>query len=104
MDNCQNTICPNCHNLIDQKRQHPTHLPFVTVPMVASLVARMIGFGGIDGSLRLKVVIILSSIPVAFTALIPPSIYNLDIYLANACGSLPHLSILSFRMDPEHWG
>ena len=33
----------------------------------------------------LIVVIILSSMPVASTALIPPSIYDLDIDLANLC-------------------
>jgi predicted permease len=31
------------------------------------------------------VVIILSSMPVAFSALIPPSIYDLDLGRANAC-------------------
>jgi predicted permease len=35
--------------------------------------------------LPLKVVIILSSMPVAFNALIPPSIYDLDLDLANSC-------------------
>jgi len=38
-----------------------------------------------DSGLPLKVVIILSSMPVAFSALIPPSIYDLDLGLANAC-------------------
>ena len=38
-----------------------------------------------DTKLALKVVIILSSMPVAFNALIPPSIYDLDLDLANAC-------------------
>jgi len=60
-------------------------IKFVMVPVMASLVAWGIGFGDIEDGLPLKVVIILSSMPVAFTALIPPSIYDLDIDLANSC-------------------
>jgi predicted permease len=41
------------------------------------------GFGRIGNGLPLKVVMILASMPVAFNALIPPSIYDLD--LANSC-------------------
>jgi len=60
-------------------------IKFVLVPISASLAAYLIGFGGVDGGLPLKVVIILSSMPVAFNALIPPSIYDLDLDLANSC-------------------
>ena len=60
-------------------------IKFVMVPVMASFLAWVIGFGDIDGGLPLKVMIILSSMPVAFTALIPPSIYDLDIDLANSC-------------------
>jgi hypothetical protein len=52
---------------------------------LAVSLAYLIGFGSIDDGLPLKVVIILSSMPVAFTALIPPSIYDLDLDLANSC-------------------
>lgn len=55
------------------------------VPVLTSSLAWVIGFGDIDGGLPLKVVLILSSMPVAFTALIPPSLYDLDIDLANSC-------------------
>ena len=60
-------------------------IKFIIVPVMTSLLAWMIGFRDIDGGLPLKVVIILSSMPVAFIALIPPSIYDLDIDLANSC-------------------
>jgi len=60
-------------------------IKFIMVPVMASFLAWVIGFGDIDGGLPLKVMIILSSMPVAFTALIPPSIYDLDIDLANSC-------------------
>ena len=60
-------------------------IKFVLVPVFASSLAYLIGFGNIEDGLPLKVVIILSSMPVAFNALIPPSIYDLDLDLANSC-------------------
>ena len=60
-------------------------IKFILIPFITGTVAYLLGFGEIDQGLPLKVVIILSSMPVAFTALIPPSIYDLDIDLANAC-------------------
>ena len=60
-------------------------IKFAAVPVLASTVAWGLGFGRIDGGLPLKVVMILSSMPVAFNALIPPSIYDLDLDLANSC-------------------
>jgi hypothetical protein len=60
-------------------------IKFLVVPVLISGAAWLAGFGRVDGGLPLKVVIILSSMPVAFTALIPPSIYDLDLDLANAC-------------------
>ncbi len=60
-------------------------IKFVVVPITISSVAYLIGYGSIENGLPLKVVIILTSMPVAFNALIPPSIYDLDLDLANAC-------------------
>lgn len=60
-------------------------IKFILVPVLATSAAYLIGFGKIDAGLPLKVVIILSSMPVAFNALIPPSIYDLDLDLANSC-------------------
>jgi len=60
-------------------------IKFVLVPVFASSLAYIIGFGSIDDGLPLKVVILLSSMPVAFNALIPPSLYDLDLDLANSC-------------------
>lgn len=60
-------------------------IKFAIVPAVISLAAVGIGYGQIDEGLPLQVVIILSSMPVAFNALIPPSLYDLDLDLANAC-------------------
>lgn len=60
-------------------------IKFAIVPVTVSMLALFIGFNDFDGGLPLKVVIILSSMPVAFNALIPPSIYDLDLDLANSC-------------------
>ncbi len=60
-------------------------IKFAAVPALTCLLALALGFGAIDGGLPLKVVLILSSMPVAFNALIPPSIYDLDLDLANSC-------------------
>jgi predicted permease len=60
-------------------------IKFVLAPVLAFSAACALGFGRIEGGLPLKVVLILSSMPVAFSALIPPSIYDLDLDLANSC-------------------
>ena len=52
--------------------------------MLAILLAYMFGFDLIDNGLPLKVVMILAAMPVAFNALISPSIYDLDLDLANS--------------------
>ena len=60
-------------------------IKFVLVPVLAFLPAYFLGYADIQNGLPLKVVLILSSMPVAFNALIPPSIYDLDLDLANSC-------------------
>jgi hypothetical protein len=45
----------------------------------------MLGLGDADDGLALKTVAVLASMPVAMNALIPPSLFNLDLDLANAC-------------------
>ena len=63
-------------------------IKFILVPVLVCLPAYFLGYGSIQNGLPLKVVLILSSMPVAFNALIPPSIYNLDLDLANSCWCL----------------
>jgi hypothetical protein len=60
-------------------------IKFILVPVFISSLACIVGLGAIEDGLPLKVVMILSSMPVAFTALVPPSIYDLDLELANSC-------------------
>jgi predicted permease len=58
---------------------------FLIVPVILTLTAFLLGYGKIEEGLPLKVVMILSSMPVAFTSLVPPSLYDLDVDLANSC-------------------
>jgi hypothetical protein len=60
-------------------------IKFALVPILAMALAYSAGLGTVEDGLPLKVVLILSSMPVAFNALIPPSIYDLDLDLANSC-------------------
>ena len=60
-------------------------IKFMLVPITISASAFFLGYGKISEGLPLKVVIILSCMPVAFSALIPISIYDLDLDLANSC-------------------
>ena len=63
-------------------------IKYLLVPFMATGIAFLLGFGNIDNGLPLKVILILSSMPVGFIALVPPSIYDLDIDLANAAWML----------------
>jgi len=60
-------------------------IKFILMPLIISTIAIFLGYGVIEEGLPLKVVIILSSMPVAFTALVPASIYDLNLDLANSC-------------------
>lgn len=60
-------------------------IKFVLVPVVITSLAMLAGLGGVDDGVPLKVVAILSAMPVAMNALIPPSLFELDLDLANAC-------------------
>lgn len=60
-------------------------IKFIAVPFIVGTAAYAMGFGDINDGLPLKVVLIASSMPVAFTALVAASIYDLDLNLANSC-------------------
>lgn len=69
-------------------------IKFILLPVMATSIAYLLGFGEMDGGLPLKVVMILSSMPVAFTAMIPPAIYDLDVDLANGTWLVTTFSLL----------
>ena len=60
-------------------------LKFIAIPLVVFSAAHALGYQEINNGLPLKVALIVSSMPVAFTALVAASIYDLDLDLANAC-------------------
>ena len=60
-------------------------IKFVLVPVLITSLAMLAGLGGVEDGMPLKVVAILSAMPVAMNALIPPSLFDLDLDLANAC-------------------
>ena len=60
-------------------------IKFAFVPVIVTSLALLAGLGDVEDGLPLKVVAILSAMPVAMNALIPPSLFNLDLDLANAC-------------------
>ena len=60
-------------------------IKFILVPVFIVGLGFILGLDKIDNGLPLKVVLILASMPVGFIAMVPPTIYDLDIDLANAC-------------------
>lgn len=60
-------------------------IKFFIVPGVTCSVAYLLGLHQLADGLPFKVVLILSSMPVAFNALVATSIYDLDLDLANSC-------------------
>jgi predicted permease len=58
-------------------------IKFIAVPGSVYLVGSVLGLGMVDGGLPLKVSVVLASMPVAFTAMVPPTLYDLDVDLAN---------------------
>lgn len=60
-------------------------IKFVIIPLLGGTVAYLLGFHEIHGGLPLKIVLLASSMPVAFNALVAASIYDLDLDLANSC-------------------
>ncbi|MBN1501154.1 MAG: hypothetical protein JW982_13415 [Spirochaetes bacterium] len=55
------------------------------MPAFAFSLGMFFGLDRISGGLPLKTVLILSFMPVGFAALVPPTMYDLDIDLANTC-------------------
>ena len=67
---------------------------FIIVPIVMVSIGFLLGYHKIDDGLPLKVLLILSSAPVAFHSLIPPSQYGLNLDLANSCWIFTTFSLI----------
>jgi predicted permease len=59
-------------------------IKYAVLPVSLTLIALVLGYGRIDGGLPLRIVITMSAMPVAFNALVPPSLYGLNKDLANS--------------------
>ena len=69
-------------------------IKFCIVPIIITSAAALLGLGSIDDGLPLKVVAILSAMPVAMNALIPPSLFDLDLDMANSCWIITTLALI----------
>lgn len=59
-------------------------IKFIVLPLSLAAIGFALGYHRIDGGLPFRVLVTLSAMPVAFNALIPPSLYRLDMDLANS--------------------
>ncbi|MCR8630548.1 AEC family transporter [Paenibacillus radicis (ex Xue et al. 2023)] len=57
---------------------------FLMVPLAVTSLAYFLGIGQLEDYMVLKVILILTAMPPAFTSLIPPQLYKLDGDLANS--------------------
>lgn len=69
-------------------------IKFCLAPLIIVSIAFLIGIETFDNGLALKVVAILSSMPVAMTALAPAAIFRLDLDLANSCWLISTAALL----------
>jgi len=60
-------------------------IKFALVPVIACTLAYFLGLHQVADGLPFKVILVLSSMPVAFNSLVAASIYDLDLDLANSC-------------------
>lgn len=60
-------------------------IKFLFLPAVVGTIAWILGLHRIDQGLPFKVLLVLTSMPVAFYSQIPPAIYDLDRDLAGSC-------------------
>jgi hypothetical protein len=60
-------------------------IKFLLLPGMVTLFGFLLGFREIMDGVPLKILLILSAMPVGFLALVPPVLYHLDADLANSC-------------------
>lgn len=69
-------------------------IKFILVPFCITGAAYLLGLGNILGGMPLKTVFILSSMPAGFIAMMPPTLYKLDLDYANAAWLATMLALL----------
>lgn len=70
-------------------------IKFVCLPFIVTGLAMCLGGGALENGLVIKTIFILSSMPVAMYALVPPSLFNLDVDLANTCWIVTTIGLLA---------
>lgn len=68
-------------------------IKFVIVPVITIPVGLALGLPAMMGGLPFKVLVIVSFMPVAFNALVPPAVYGFDLDLANSAWIVSTLSL-----------
>jgi len=71
-----------------------TAIKFVAVPLFGCTLAYLFGLHLLGDGLVFKVVLVLTSMPVAFNALVAASIYDLDLDMANSCWLVTTLALI----------
>jgi len=69
-------------------------IKFVAVPLFGCTLAYLFGLHHLSDGLVFKVVLIATSMPVAFNALVAASIYDLDLDMANSCWLVSTLALV----------
>ena len=62
-----------------------TAAKYCVIPIIVAGLGMSVGLHHVDNGLPFKVVLILSAMPVGFMSVIPPTLYDLDLDLANTC-------------------
>lgn len=71
-------------------------IKFMIVPLAVGGLAYLVGLGDVQDGLPLKVAVLLAAMPTAFVAVVPASLYDLDLDLANSCWVLSTGTFLLF--------
>ncbi|MFW5683837.1 MAG: AEC family transporter [Spirochaetota bacterium] len=69
-------------------------IKFIIVPAVMIPVGLLLGFQNLAGGVAFRVLVIVSVMPVAFNALVPPVVYGFDLDLANSAWIVTTLGLL----------
>lgn len=70
-------------------------IKFIALPAIVCSCAWAAGFGTFDNGFVFAIVAIISSMPVGMTALAPPTLFDLDVDLANTCWMITTLGLLA---------
>jgi len=89
-------LCLKLSHVLKYLRQcmYISVIRFFAVPLSVFVVAYLLGYQSINQGLPIKVSLILSSMPVAFNAVIAANVYHLNIDMVNSCWIFSTFSLL----------